>query len=255
MKKLGSLLLVFAFIFSLSACVIVGSNTESTAKKETEVTSENTLGSTAPLDSVNLKLHPEYEGIIKSIMAEFPWISPEWPKIEDFKLSLMYVRHDDISEIGCALIDVDDNGQEELIISSIDSNVIYDMFTIKDDMAVQVLSGHERNSYRLYGQGIVENTWSGGASVSGHDFYEYKDGELIFLERITLDAYYAYEAGIIAQLKDANKDNSFFRSPTKEEEDYQHVNYDFALDLIDEYQNKGDKLDLNYTSFTSLSFE
>lgn len=105
------------------------------------------------------------------------------------------------SDLGVRLLDVDQNGQKELLLSAVQwvegvTPFAYDVYTIKDDKLVHLLSSVERGRYYLREDGYVEYQWAGGASVSGTDFYRLVDGSLTFVERVTYDADYAVEIGL-----------------------------------------------------------
>ena len=166
--------------------------------------------------------------------------------LENPELSYMYRRNSELSEVGFALIDLDGNGQEELIISD-PSKFVYDLYTISNGKAVHLFDSGERYCYVLRENGIVENSWSSSAVTSGHDFYKLNDGELVFIERITLDAYHALDAGVIDDLSQANDDNCFFRSESENEDDYKLVTSDEAIKAIEIYQNANKTLNIEYT--------
>ncbi len=196
-----------------------------------------------------------YDEIIKKIIDAFPWkrdgASALFPDLPNS--SYMYRRHSKLSEIGYALIDLDNNGQQELIISSIDSTFVYDLYTISDGNTVHLFSSGERYAHTLYNNGYIELGWSSGAACSGHDFYRLTNGKLEFLQRITLDAFYAEEVGIIDELTDAGNDNTFFRSKSENEKDYVHISDAEALDLIDSYKNSAEELKIEYTPLSEYN--
>ena len=196
-----------------------------------------------------------YDEIIEMVIDAFPWEKADpSPLIHELPdSSYMYRRHSDLSEIGYALIDLDGNGQDELIISSIDSTYVYDLYTISDGNTIHLFSSGERYTHSLYENGYIELGWSSGAACSGHDFYKLTDGNLEFLQRITLDVFYAEESGVIDELTDAGNDNTFFRSNSKNEKDYVHISDKEALDLIDSYKSSTEKLKIKYTPLTEYN--
>ena len=239
MKKALCILFCLTLIISLSACVAAGSSDNSAPdSNRTTSSQDSTLIPTLP---------NEYATIINNIINAYPWndddliIVPENPE-----LSYMYRRSTALSEIGFALIDLDVNGQEELIISD-PNKFVYDVYTISNDKTVHLFASGERNYYILRENGIVENSWSGSAATSGHDFYKLNDGKLDFVERITLDAYHALDAGLIHDLSEANEDNCFFRSNSEDEKDYKTASSDEAIKTIENYQNANKELEIEYT--------
>ena len=189
----------------------------------------------------------EYHLILSNIINAFPWNNNDQNIVpENSELSYMYRRNSALSEVGFALIDLDGNGQEELIISD-PSKFVYDVYTISNGKAVHLFDSGERCFYILRENGIVENSWSGSAATSGHDFYKLNDGKLNFVERITLDAYHALDAGLIHDLSESNEDNCFFRSNSEDEKDYKTVSSDEAIKTIENYQNANKELEIEYT--------
>lgn len=240
MKKLLCVFLCTIVVFCLSACIYQGQSDTDTVNG----TSENT--STKEPTDLSM-LHNEYELILDNIVKAYPWNDDDMNMVpENPELSYMYRRNSELSEIGFALIDLDGNGQEELIISD-PSKFVYDLYTISNGKAVHLFDSGERYCYILRENGIVENSWSGSAATSGHDFYKLNDGKLDFVERITLDAYYALDAGLINDLSEANEDNCFFRSISENKEDYKAVSSDEAIKAIGNYQNANKELEIEYT--------
>ena len=239
MKKALCILFCLTLIISLSACVAAGSSDNSAPdSNRTTSNQDSTLIPTLP---------NEYATIINNIINAYPWNDDDMNMVpENPELSYMYRRNSELSEIGFVLIDLDGNGQEELIISD-PSKFVYDLYTISNGKAVHLFDSGERYCYILRENGIVENSWSGSAATSGHDFYKLNDGKLDFVERITLDAHHALDAGLIHDLSEANEDNCFFRSNSEDEKDYKTVSSDEAIKTIENYQNANKELEIEYT--------
>ena len=239
MKNALCILFCLTLIISLSACVAAGSSDNSAPdSNRTTSSQDSTLIPTLP---------NEYATIINNIINAYPWNDDDMNIVpENPELSYMYRRNSELSEIGFALIDLDGNGQEELIISD-PSKFVYDLYTISNGKAVHLFDSGERYYYILRENGIVENSWSGSAATSGHDFYKLNDGKLDFVERITLDAYHALDAGLIHDLSEANEDNCFFRSNSEDEKDYKAVSSNEAIKTIENYQNANKELEIEYT--------
>ena len=239
--RIISILLCLAFVFSLSACTDQTSSNENNFNdsSDTTVSNQNPNGF--------ISLPNEYDVIINNIINAYPWNDDDINMVlENPELSYMYRQNSELSEIGFALIDLDGNGQEELIISD-PSKFVYDLYTISNGKAVHLFDSGERYCYVLRENRIVENSWSSSAVTSGHDFYKLNDGELVFIERITLDAYHALDAGVIDDLSQANDDNCFFRSESENEDDYKLVTSDEAIKAIETYQNANKTLNFEYT--------
>lgn len=239
MKKIISILLCLSFIIYLSACSYnnqpesnpVNSDSDKISKPETD----------QPL------LHSEYALIIDNIVKAYPWNDDELTIVpENPELSYMYRRNSELSEVGFALIDLDGNGQEELIISD-PSKFVYDLYTISNGKTVHLFSSGEKSYYIVRENGVVEKTWSDSAVSSGHDFYKLNNGKLDFVERITLDVYHALDAGLIKDPSEATDDNCFFRSNSEDKKDYKTISSDEAIKAIDNYQNANKELKIEYT--------
>lgn len=143
------------------------------------------------------------------------------------------------SDLGVRLLDVDQNGQKELLLSAVQwvegvTPFAYDVYTIKDDKLVHLLSSVERGRYYLREDGYVEYQWAGGASVSGTDFYRLVDGSLTFVERVTYDADYAVEIGLADGLSSVTE-GFWFRTthiPDGSKEGYVSITPQQAKDRI-----------------------
>ena len=238
MKQTLCILLCLVLIVSLSACFDNISSNES-------VTDNSTAPNQKPTDSSTLP--NEYATIINNIINAYPWNDDDMNMVpENPELSYMYRQNSELSEVGFALIDLDGNGQEELIISD-PSKFVYDLYTISNGKAVHLFDSGERFYYVLRENGFVENSWSSSAAANGHDFYRINDGKLVFIERITLDAYHALDTGLINDFSEANDDNCFFRSNSEDEIDYKPVSSDEAINAIENYQNANKPLIIEYT--------
>lgn len=88
--------------------------------------------------------------------------------------------------LGYALMDLDGNGKDELIIS--DGDVIYDLYTEVNGETVHVFSGWERNSYCLCEGNIIRNIASGGAGYTVYTFSTLQGGDLVWIDIVTCDA-------------------------------------------------------------------
>lgn len=241
MEKIVSIVLCLSFVFSLSACT----NQTSSNENNFNDGSDSIVSNQTP--NGFLSLPNEYDVIINNIITAYPWNDDDVNMVpENPELSYMYGRNSELSEIGFALIDLDGNGQEELIIAD-PSKFVYDLYTISNEKAVHLFDSGERNYYIVRENGLVENSWSGSAATSGHDFYKLNGGKLDFVERITLDAYHALNIGIIKEPTEANHNSFFFVSPTDQFEDYKLVNSNEAIKKIEAYQKANKELEIEYT--------
>ncbi|MBQ3528624.1 MAG: hypothetical protein IJA52_08755 [Clostridia bacterium] len=226
----------------LSAC---SCNDAEIAEPKDTSASEDQVTTAGDTDAV---LPCDYDDIIKNIIKAYPW-DDDYNNIvtENPELSYMYSRSRSLSDIGFALLDLDGNGQEELIVTDINSPFIYDLYTVTDGEIFHLFCSSERSCYFIYENGWIENQWSGSAATSGHDFYKLNDGSLDFVERITMDAYYALDAGLISDPSEADGENTFFRSKSEDFEDYILIPFDEAIKAIETYQNANEPLVIEYT--------
>ena len=98
-------------------------------------------------------------------------VAEKWDFIacEENKICYMVMFHEDLSRLGYSLIDLNDDGQQELLIS--DGNVIYDLYASVDGSVMRVLTGGERNSFQLTDDHRIINRGSNGASSFVYNVY------------------------------------------------------------------------------------
>lgn len=105
-------------------------------------------------------------------------------------LSLMVGYYGDfITELGYAVMDIDANGIDELVITN--GTNVYDMYTMVEEegtVPLRLIDATERNEYFLTKNGRIYNMGSGGAMIKCHLFYELSQQELILREGYLMDA-------------------------------------------------------------------
>ncbi|MBQ4561618.1 MAG: hypothetical protein IJA55_04745 [Clostridia bacterium] len=85
----------------------------------------------------------------------------------------LYANCKELSQVGYALIDIDNNGTDELFIGGgTEKFEIFDIYTAKDGKALHLISGAEGSKYMLNSDGTLYNTWSNGAYNSGESWYK-----------------------------------------------------------------------------------
>ena len=104
---------------------------------------------------------------------------------------------DEPDRISAQMMDLDSNGVDELIIT--DGMMLYDLYTMKNGSPVKLLTGWERNAYRLCQNNVIYNQGSNGAASTVFNYYQLMAGELVLVESVVFDA-----------IKDF--DNPWFRS-------------------------------------------
>ncbi len=239
MKKILYIVICLSFVLCLSACTYNNQPDNDTVNKDSDkiATQEKSL----------YLINNKYALILDNIVKAYPWNDDDLTIVpENPELSYMYRQSSELSDIGFALIDLDGNGYDELIISD-PSKFVYDVYTISNGKVVHLFESGERYCYILRENGLIENSWLSSAATSGHDFYRFNDGKLDFIERITLDAYHALDIGIIKEITEASEDNCFFISITDQTEDYRSATLDEALGKIESYQNANKELEIEYT--------
>ena len=112
--------------------------------------------------------------------------------------NMVSIFNDEPEKLCVSLMDLDADGVQELIIT--DGMMIYDLYTLKENVPVKLLTGWERNSYQLCENNYIFNQGSNGAAITIYHYYRIQNGELTLVESIHFNA---------AQ----DPDNPWFRSP------------------------------------------
>ena len=158
-------------------------------------------------------------------------------------LAAYYYEGDALKNVGYALMDLDMDGSDELVIGAKDEldPVIFELWTMDENgEAVKLLTSHERNRYYLewHEEGVymLENQGSNGAANSAHHYYTLADGMLQVQQAIVFDAL-------------ADEENPWFMAY---DEDWDTSNdsaidEETALDIIAAYSEK--TIVPEYTSF------
>ena len=172
MKRFFAFLLAVTLVFAFAAC---GKNGD----EATEPTA------TAPqIDP----LPYAYASILNSLLDAFPWDDGEDPICAAYpQLSELYRDHAEATQIGFALIDLDQNDQEELVILTVDQGYVYDLFTIVNEQAVHLFSGDIWSSVTLREGGHIEIGQAGTDGVNKIDFYQLAEGQPTLLAHFTAE--------------------------------------------------------------------
>lgn len=219
-KKYTAAALSLLLALSLCACT--------PADQPPETTQSQPTGETLQDPTTGDPMHEAYDALLTALVEAFPNVSSlsEYPG-----LSYMYDGHTSLTELGYALADIDGDGTQELLIKSLESPFIYDAFTVIDDQLVQLFSGGEHVSYRLYEEGYIENQWSVNTNIRGTDYFRVENGTLVLFDRVTMDAEYAYEQGLIDSLESPDTNKCFYRSTSENKENYVSVTAQEALTI------------------------
>jgi hypothetical protein len=184
-----------------------------------------------------------YGSIIEALLTD--------PSDPGFDMSYLYAYCSDVSKILYAMVDLDGNGQQELLLIGEGSDYPFDCFTVRNGKAVSVFTSGERYPCYVYQDGYVMQHWSGGAAISGTDYLRYQNGKLVLVERLTFDAQYAEESGIFSDMTEATGDNCWFTSNTTDTSGYQHIPYEEVDRRMREYAGKLQTLYPNYEPITA----
>ena len=93
------------------------------------------------------------------------------------------------SELGYALLDLDNDGADELIIANdAERQVIYDLYSLVDGKLVHVFTGWDRNSYELREGFRILNIGSNGAASADYVYCHLSNGQLVTDSLIRFDA-------------------------------------------------------------------
>lgn len=105
----------------------------------------------------------------------------------DISLLVSYVTSP--SELGYALLDLDNDGTDELIIANdAERQVIYDLYSLVDGKLVHVFTGWDRNSYELREGFRILNIGSNGAASADYVYCHLSNGQLVTDSLIRFDA-------------------------------------------------------------------
>ena len=112
-----------------------------------------------------------------------------WAEGENTGICPMISNVSSLSDLGYALMDLDGDGTEELIIADNGQRqVIYDLYSLVNGQLVHILSGGERNSYELRENSVILNVGSNGAASTDYVFYRVSGGQLVQDTLIRFDA-------------------------------------------------------------------
>ena len=93
------------------------------------------------------------------------------------------------SELGYALLDLDNDGTNELVIANdAERQVIYDLYSLVDGKLVHVFTGWDRNSYELREGFRILNIGSNGAASADYVYCHLSNGQLVTDSLIRFDA-------------------------------------------------------------------
>ena len=176
------------------------------------------IGSITGVDAYDNILQRYYEGITSG-----------WSIQEFNENGLCYLAgyNLDLDQTGYCLLDVDQNGIEELIVGmNIESynGIVYEIYTVLDGELECILSSGERDRYYLCEDNVIANEGSSSASRSSWSYYNMEEGQLQLRESIFTDGDYDWN-------------NPWFYTTEQPYEDYSNpVSEEEARSIISSYE-------------------
>lgn len=170
---------MLAVVMGISIFYLQSLNTEPDPLDEVVTTEPSTPDYTGEADII--KAIQDIKSLYLKAVAE-GW---DMETCQNAGISLLTAHCTSTDQLGYALLDIDGNGTEELIIS--DGNVIFDLYSFENGESVHVISGGERNSYTLCEGNFISNIASGGAANTVYTFYELHGTDFIWYEKVIYD--------------------------------------------------------------------
>lgn len=186
MKRFAALVCALALVLSLAACSKAEGPTAAPETQSPETTQETTAPETTEEAPV-VTAKPLYSEILDNYFdALLQGLEPN--DYMDRGLNYLPGIVKDINEVGYCLEDLDGDGNSELMIGSVSDNLIYAMYTMKNEGEVQLIDAGERNTFQLTSDGLFLNRGSNSAASYGYNLYTFQDGELKFRDALVFDA-------------------------------------------------------------------
>ena len=216
-------------------------------EKEKSVT-ERQGASEVQMDSISDANIENDTDIYKDVLDMYYYkIESGWEGTEDISYLFDWVYSDveSLSDAGYTLIDLDENGIPELVVTSMsaaENGMIYDLYTYSNEKIIHLATSGERSRYYLCDDNTICYEGSGGALLSSHKKYivDTNKESLILSEMVVYDGY-------------ANEENPwYYGNADCYDEEY---GYDIermtniaeteALSTIDKYENQVISIQLN----------
>lgn len=193
MKKILIVLLAAAMVLTMAACTVSG-DTEGTTQEASGSAPETTV----PEETTGVETEPETQpdatagtqpGYGEILDLYYEALSRRWNEEDILSRSLSPLcascyDGEPLKNVGYALLDLNGDGAEELIIGAISGDayveeMVFDLYTLEDGKPVQVFAGQERNSLYLCAEEAGGYLLANQASVdAGHRawYYDILDG-------------------------------------------------------------------------------
>ena len=141
-------------------------------------------------DTKTLADYPQYKEIVQKY---YEGASAGWDISQFQENNLCYLAgyYSDINKLGYCLLDVDNDGTDELFIGTTEDEgyegMFFDMYTLTDGKAELVTTSGERDRYYLCEDNTIANEGSSSAFLSVNYYYDYKSGKLNLQDGIVND--------------------------------------------------------------------
>jgi hypothetical protein len=179
MKK-NFILMILAFGLVFSGCGKQEDEVEATQEPGTEYEVPESAAANAEID---------YYSAYKSVFEDYEKIlSGEWDAENllnnDFPQQLIYCMGDTpYDNIGYTLVDLDNNGIQELLIGEASDDPFYDcllfqMYTLENGNVIKVLSSQENAGYQLCEDSTIALNYTDDSDDAGVSHYVYNNGTL-----------------------------------------------------------------------------
>lgn len=203
-KKKAILCFALLMVCALSACSLSGQNTTSpNDENESASASAEVLFPefpAAPQDDAAAEVPAVYAELLDTYVAA---LNEKWDGSALMKQGLNLLALDlydgaPMDNIGYAVMDIDGNGTDELVIGTTASvtddfygKVIFDLYTLgQDGVRIQVLSSTARNRYFYAGEQLFVDLGSSSADDSTNATMRYEGMELTDMGKVTAPADY-----------------------------------------------------------------
>ena len=141
-------------------------------------------------DTKTLADYPQYNEIVRKYYegALAGW---DISQFQENDLCYLAGYYSDINKLGYCLLDVDNDGTDELFIGTTEDEgyegMFFDMYTLTDGKAELVTTSGERDRYYLCEDNTIANEGSSSAFLSVNYYYDYKSGKLSLQDGIVYD--------------------------------------------------------------------
>lgn len=141
-------------------------------------------------DVKTLADYPQYNEIVRKYYegALAGW---DISQFQENDLCYLAGYYSDINKLGYCLLDVDNDGTDELFIGTTEDEgyegMFFDMYTLTDGKTELVTTSGERDRYYLCEDNTIANEGSSSAFLSVNYYYDYKSGKLSLQDGIVND--------------------------------------------------------------------